>query len=36
MLKLLRATSSALALAFLHTSASQAAQELIVKPIKPS
>jgi len=31
MLNLLRATTSALALAFLHTSASQAAQELIVK-----
>ncbi len=31
MLKLLRVTSSALALAFLHTSASLAAQELIIK-----
>ena len=31
MLKLLRVTSSALALAFLYSSASQAAQELIVK-----
>ncbi len=31
MLKLLRVTSSALALAFLHTSASHAAQELIIK-----
>ena len=31
MLKLLRITSSALALAFLHTSASLAAQELVIK-----
>ena len=31
MLKLLRVTSSALALAFLHTSATLAAQELIIK-----
>lgn len=31
MLKLLRVTSTALALAFLHTSASHAAQELIIK-----
>ena len=31
MLKLLRVTSSALALAFLHTSASLAAQELVIK-----